>query len=348
MKILGIDPGTVSFDLCLLQDEDIIYEESIPSTLVAERPEEFAEKCLNLNIDVMIAPSGMGINNKRLNELDERELFELTLVRDGEEVPVLEGMKKFLAIVRDAGLEIYFLPGIIQLPTVPRWRKLNKIDLGTADKMCIAALSVETVARQKNVGYAEVNHLVIELGGGYNSLMTVENGKIINGIGGTIFPGPGYMNAGAMDAEVAYLLKGFEKALLFEGGAGYLANPGTLSPIENFTREAYPEAFDAFVEGILFAACSQRALTDTNEIYLSGRLTRYTDIFTPVKTRLEGLGYKVDRLPRLSESTKEAAQGYAIVGNGLYGGAYEPLVKHMEIDRSSGSVIEFVYWKERM
>ena len=36
-------------------------------------------------------------------------------------------------------------------------------------------------------------------------------------------------------------------------------------------------------------------------------------------------------LPRLSDKTKEAAQGYAIVGNGLYGGSYEPLVKHMEI-----------------
>ena len=29
-------------------------------------------------------------------------MFELTLVREGEKVPVLEGMKKFLAIVREA------------------------------------------------------------------------------------------------------------------------------------------------------------------------------------------------------------------------------------------------------
>lgn len=347
MRILGIDPGTMSFDLCLLDDDEIVFEDSIPSTLVAEKPEEFAEKCLGLNLDVMIAPSGMGLNNRRLNELTEREMYELMITREGEEVPVLEGMKKFLSIVRDAGLEVFFLPGIIQLPTVPKWRKYNRIDMGTADKTCIGALSVETVSRQKETGYSAVNHLVVELGGGYNSLITIDGGRIINGIGGTNFPGPGFMNAGAMDGEIAYLLRGFEKALLFEGGVGYLVDNGSLK-IENFTREEYPDAFDTFVEGVLFAVCSQKAITPTNEVYLSGRLTRYDNIYLQVKARLEELGYTVNSLPRLSQKTKEAAQGYAIVGNGVYGGYYEPLVKHMEIDKSEGSILDYVYWKERL
>jgi len=347
MRILGIDPGTVSFDLCLMEDNEIVFEDSIPSTRVAVNPEDFAARCLDLKLDVMIAPSGMGLNNRRLTELTDKEMFELTLVREGEEVPVLEGMKKFLTIIRETGLEVYFLPGVIQLPTVPRWRKYNKIDMGTADKMCIGAISVETVSKQKKTGYSGVSHLVVELGGGYNSLITIEKGKIINGIGGTIFPGPGYMNSGAMDGEVAYLLKGFEKGLMFEGGVGYLVDGGSLN-IEKFTREANSDAFNTFVEGVLFAVCSQKAVTPTNEVYLSGRLTRYNNIYLPVKARLEELGYKVNFLPRLSPKTKEAAQGYAIVGNGLYGGKYEPLVKHLEIDRSEGSVLDYVYWKERM
>ncbi|MFC1991279.1 DUF1464 family protein [Chloroflexota bacterium] len=347
MRILGIDPGTVSFDLCLLEDKEITFEDSIPSTMVAERPEEFAEKCLSLNLDVMIAPSGMGLNNRRLPELTEREMFELTLVREGEEVPVLEGMKKFLGIVSRAGLEIFFLPGVIQLPTVPSWRKINKIDMGTADKMCIAALSVETVSQQKGVAYSEVNHIVVELGGGYNSVLTIESGRVINGIGGTLFPGPGFMNAGAMDGEIAYLLRGFEKSLLFGGGAGDLTGSETLDR-ENFTAESYPEAFNAFVEGILFAVCSQRALLPGREVYLSGRLTGYENIYNPVKTKLEKLGYEVSRLPVLSDKSKAAAQGYAIVGNGSYGGYYQPLVKHMMIDKAEGSVIDYVYWKERI
>ena len=347
MRILGIDPGTVSFDLCLLEGREIRFEESIPATVVAERPEDMAEKCRSLKPDVIIAPSGYGLPNRKLSEVSEREMFELTLVREGERVPVLDGMKKFFAIVREAGLEIFFLPGVIHLPTVPRWRKFNKIDMGTADKMCLGALSVEMLSRKKGVSYSEINHIVVELGGGYNCVITIEEGRIINGIGGTLFPGPSFMNAGAMDGEVAYLLRGFEKTLLFQGGASYLTGVESL-PIEDFTRQLYPEAFNAFVEGVLFAVSSQRALSQSREIYLSGRLTKYENIYTPVKVRLEELGYAVSPLPVLSNKSKAAAQGYAIVGNGLYGGYYEPLVKHMMIDKAEGSVIDYVYWKERM
>jgi len=347
MIILGIDPGTVSFDLCLLEDREIRYEESIPSSVVAEKPEDMAEKCISLKPDVIIAPSGYGLPNRRLSEISEREMFDLTLIREGERVPVLDGMKKFFVIIREAGLDCLFLPGVIQLPTVPRWRKFNKIDMGTADKMCIGALSVETVSRRKGVSYSEVNHIAVEIGGGYNGLITIEEGRIINGIGGTLFPGPNFMNAGAMDGEIAYLLGGFEKSLLFRGGVSYLTGSECF-PIEDFTRESHAEAFNAFVEGVLFAVCSQQALLGSREIYLSGRLTRYGNICNPVKVCLEEMGYDVELLPVLSSKSKAAAQGYAMVGSGLCGGCYESLVKHMMIDKAEGSVTDFVYWKERI
>lgn len=347
MRILGIDPGTVSFDLCLLDNDEITFEGSIPSSVVAARPEELAGKCLLLKPEAIIAPSGYGLPNRHLSELSQREMFELTLVREGENVPVLDGMKKFFSIVKEAALDILFIPGIIHLPTVPRWRKLNKIDMGTADKLCIGALSVETVSRKKKVGYSEVNHVVVELGGGYNCVITIEKGRIINGIGGTLFPGPGFSNAGAMDGELAYLIGGFDKTLLFQGGASFLANKNGLS-IEDFLQEAYPEAFNAFVEGVTFAVCSQQALLDSCEVYLSGRLTRYENICHPLTLRLEKLGYIVSLLPTLSNKSKAAAQGYAVVGNGLYGGCYQPLVKHMMIDKAEGSVLDYVYWRERI
>jgi len=347
MRILGIDPGTVSFDLCLLDDREIKFEESMPSSVVAKRPEDMAEKCLSLEPDVIIAPSGYGLPNRRLSEVTEREMFEITLVREGESVPVLDGMKKFFGIIKEAGLEILFLPGVIQLPTVPRWRKFNKIDMGTADKVCVGALSVEMVSQKRRVSYSEVNHIVVEFGGGYNCVITIEKGRIINGIGGTLFPGPSFMNAGAMDGEVAYLLGGFEKSLLFQGGASYLAGAESL-PIEDFTRELYPEAFNAFVEGALFAVCSQRALLESREVYLSGRLTKSENIYHSVKACLEEMGYAVSLLPVLSNRSKAAAQGYAMVGNGLYGGCYEPLVKHMMIHKAEGSVTDYIYWRERI
>jgi predicted butyrate kinase (DUF1464 family) len=89
-------------------------------------------------------------------------------------------------------------------------------------------------------------------------------------------------------------------------------------------------------------------LLDSREVYLSGRLTRYENIYNPIKQHLEKLGYLVSRLPTLSDKSKAAAQGYAVVGNGLHGGGYQPLVKHMMIDKAQGSVIDYVYWKEKI
>jgi predicted butyrate kinase (DUF1464 family) len=341
MRVLGIDPGTTSFDLCLLEDTKVRYEDSLPSATVALHPEEIAQRCLSLRSDILVAPSGYGLPNKRLSELGPRDLFETTLVREGESIPVLEGMKKLFIILKEAGVDAFFLPGVIQLPTVPRWRKYNKVDMGTADKMCIGALSVEMAA--VNGQYSQVNHVVVELGGGYNCVMTIENGRIINGIGGTLFPGPGFRNAGAMDGEVAYLLGGFSKTLLFEGGAGFLAGMKELS-FDEFNGQRHHNAFHSFLEGILFAVASQRALLASNRVYLSGQLCRSADIFNPVQAGLEGLGYEVLPLPLLSAGSKAAAQGYAMVGNGLAGGIYAPLVGHMMIDKAQGSVLDYIYW----
>ncbi|MFH1003479.1 MAG: DUF1464 family protein, partial [Chloroflexota bacterium] len=81
---------------------------------------------------------------------------------------------------------------------------------------------------------------------------------------------------------------------------------------------------------------------------LSGRLTGYANIYRPVASRLEAIGYTVSPLPALSDKSKVAAQGHAMVGNGLYGGYYAPLVKHLMIDRAAGSVTDYVFWRERI
>ena len=343
MRVLGIDPGTVSFDLCLLEDSEVVYEESLASNLVAERPEIMAAKCIEARPDLLAAPSGYGLPNRKLNQLQPRDYFELTLVRDGERVPVLDAMKKFFAIISRANLDVLFLPGIIHLPTVPNWRKFNKIDMGTADKMCIGALSVEMISRIKHKPYDRISHLVLEMGGGYNSLIAIEKGKIINGIGGTLFPGPGYVNSGAMDGEVAYLLGKFGKDMLFRGGVSSQVGEACL-PMDSFTQGRYPDVFEAFKEGILFAVCSQKTVTDTSEVYLSGRLMRYENIRRPLHAELNKMGYSVNLLPVLSPGSKAAAQGYAMVGNGISGGYFSSLVRHMEIDKASGSVTDHLYF----
>jgi predicted butyrate kinase (DUF1464 family) len=49
----------------------------------------------------------------------------------------------------------------------------------------------------------------------------------------------------------------------------------------------------------------------------------------------------VELLPGASFS-KEAAQGYAAIGEGLTGGAFQELVKHMEIENACGTVVDYL------
>ena len=80
----------------------------------------------------------------RPRDVGERELAEMVLVRPDEARADagIGGLRALLRSLADSGLPIVFGPGVIHLPTVPRHRKYNRIDLGTADKVCAAACAI--------------------------------------------------------------------------------------------------------------------------------------------------------------------------------------------------------------
>ena len=352
VRAIGIDPGTVSFDVCGLEDGRLFLDTTLLSTEFAANPQALVDLLLSARpVDLIAGPSGYGLPLVPIEEFGDQERFLFTLVdeRERERIPVLGGMGKMIPLMKASGLPILFIPGVIHLPTVPEHRKANKLDMGTTDKLCCLALGIYDQARYHGIGYQETSFIFAEVGGAYTAVMAVEGGKVVDGLGGTV-GGPGYYSLGSMDGELAYLLGGFHKELLFTGGAAYVAGQPELSP-EDFADLAERDgrarvAWEALMEGVVKSVAAELVVVPKpREILLSGRLCRTEKIRQELARRLSPFG-PVRRVEGFASVAKEAAQGAALIADGLAGGRYRELVEVMEIRGARGTVLDHLYVKD--
>lgn len=251
-------------------------------------------------------------------------------------------------MLKDLNANMFFTPNVIQLPTVPLHRKRNKVDMGTADKTCIAALALWDYANRHGKGYRDANVIVLELGFGFNAIMAIEAGRLIDGIGGTIFPGPGYLTIGAMDLEIAHTLGSFTEEQLGFGGIAYAA--GDIIPPEEYAERLEDEnlvtAWDSLVEGVVKSVAMELTVFEEKptEIILSGRLTRVPKLYSRLVESLRRYDIPVRKLEGYATKSKEAAQGAALIASGLAGGTYAELVDILELRGAKGTVLDYVRW----
>lgn len=348
-RAIGIDPGTVSFDVCGLEDGRVFLDTTLPSPEFAANPQALIDLLQSAQpLDLIAAPSGYGLPLVPIAAFGDQERFLFTLVDERERgrIPVLGGMGKMIPLMKASGLPILFLPGVIHLPTVPAHRKTNKLDMGTTDKLCCLALGIYDQARHYGVGYEETSFIFAEVGGAYTAVMAVDGGRVVDGLGGTT-AGPGYYSLGSMDGELAYLLGGFHKELLFTGGAAYVAGRPELSP-EAFADLAERDeqarmAWEALMEGVVKSVAAELVVVPKpREILISGRLCRTEKIRQELARRLAAFG-PVRRVEGFASVAKEAAQGAALIADGLAGGQYRALVEVMEIRGARGTVLDHLY-----
>jgi predicted butyrate kinase (DUF1464 family) len=302
-------------------------------------------------VDLIAAPSGYGLPLVSIEKFGHQEQFLFTLVDERErgQISVLGGMGEMIPLMKNSGLPILFIPGVIHLPTVPEHRKANKLDMGTADKLCCLTLGIYDQARHYGVNYRETSFILAEMGGAYTAVMAVAGGKVVDGVGGTL-DGPGYYSLGSMDGELAYLLGGFYKEILFTGGAAFIAGRPEL-PAEEFadlaeTDERARIAWEAIMEGVVKSVAAELvAVPKPREILISGRLCRTEKIRQELIHRLSAFG-PVRRVEGFAGVAKEAAQGAAIIADGLSGGRYRELVEVMEIRGAHGTVLDHLYIKD--
>jgi predicted butyrate kinase (DUF1464 family) len=342
-RVAGIDPGTVSFEVCALNGGLPLLEESFRSAELGADPTPLVDALrAYAPFDLVLGPAGYGLPLVPAAEVGERELALMVLYRadEPEARAGIAGMRSIVRALIAAGTPLVFGPGAIHLPTVPEHRKWNRIDLGTADKVASAALGIVDQAERLGIPYEETRFVLLELGGGFTAALAVDSGQIVDGFGGSAGP-IGARACGALDAEAAYLIgAALSKRTVFSGGAldpdGDL-DLGAAGTLERLRTD--PRARDGWLALEEGAAKAVLALTASvpapREVLVAGRLASTPGLLDALAERL---GSVAPVRPALA--VKSAARGAALLADGLAGGSYAPLVARLGLREARGGVLD--------
>ena len=101
-RAIGIDPGTVSFDVCGLDDGRVFLDTTLPSPEFAANPQALIDLLQAAQpVDLIAAPSGYGLPLVPIEQFGDQERFLFTLVDERERgrIPVLGGMGKMIPLM---------------------------------------------------------------------------------------------------------------------------------------------------------------------------------------------------------------------------------------------------------
>jgi predicted butyrate kinase (DUF1464 family) len=323
-RVVGVDPGTISIDVCGLDAGQLFLDASIPTADALADPDGLVALLRGASPpDLIAGPSGYGLPLVPAASATPEDLRLAFLAPPGEEGGI-GGLRRLSAVLAASGLPVIYTPGVIHLDTVPDHRKVNRVDLGTADKVAVAALAIADQSARLGCAAAETSFVLLELGGAFSAGLAVRGGCIVDGLGGTSGP-IGWRSSGAFDGEVAYLAGQVTKALLFRGG------------VEDVGLRL---GLDAFVEGAVKAARSLMvAVPDAREVVLSGRALGQPEVSSRLEAGLASVA-PVHRLGGFARTAKAAAQGAAILADGLAGGGWQPVTDALRIRFARGTVLD--------
>ena len=327
-RVVGIDAGTMSLDVCGIVDGRIYLDRSWPTPEALAQPEPFIELLTaSGSPDLIAGPSGYGLPLIRAAQATDADL-RLAFLAAPDEPGGIGGLRGLVRRLGAAGLPVIYTPGVIHLGTVPAHRKVNRVDLGTADKLCAAVLAVREHCERRSRSPHEASFILVELGGAFTAAIAVERGEVVDGVGGTSGP-IGWRAAGALDGEVAFLAGSISKAALFQGGVDALMARGE----RELALRAYLEGVEKTVRQLHCSAPS------ADEIVLSGRHASDAILRESLATRLHDIGL-VRLLTGRAVVAKQGAEGAALLAEGLAGGTSQAIVDQLKIRESSGSVLD--------
>src|SRR3954453_20833326 len=145
-RVIGIDPGTVSVDLCGLDNGAVFLDRTLPTADALANPAVIIDILdaahRTAPVDLVAGPSGYGLPLTRAQELTANDLRLAFLAAEGESGGI-GGLRSLMRALKATMLPVVLTPGVIHLQTVPAHRKMNRVDMGTADKVCAVALALD-------------------------------------------------------------------------------------------------------------------------------------------------------------------------------------------------------------
>jgi predicted butyrate kinase (DUF1464 family) len=319
-RVIGIDPGTVTIDVCGLAGDTVFLDRTVEAVAALADPAVFLAMLYEVApVDLIVGPSGYGLPLVPGLELTEDDV-RLAILAESGELGGLGGLSSLIRALASSRLPVVFTPGVVHLPSVPAHRKLNRVDMGTADKVCAVALAIDEQRRRRRCAPGDVSFILLELGGAFTAAVAVDGGRIVDGLGGSSGP-IGRRAPGAWDGEVAYLAGHVTKSMLFEGGADSIA-----------------EGDAAYIEsGLKAIAALMVSVPAPAEIVLSGRFAHEYTQQIAARVRVP-----VRALDGFASTAKHAAQGAALIANGLAGGHARLMVDTLGLRDARGSALDYL------
>lgn len=346
-RVIGIDPGTLSIDLSGVEDGRVFLDRTFPTGEALADPAAFVALLEREGpLDLVAGPSGYGLPLVAARDATEDDLRLAYLAAD-REAGGIGGLRALVRALARSALPVVLTPGVIHLASVPEHRKVNRVDMGTADKLCATVLAVHEQCERRRCTPQEASLVLLELGGAFTAAVAVDRGRIVDGVGGSSGP-IGARAPGALDGEVAFLAGSVPKSMLFTGGAATVAGHGAASA-EELAHPDTPRgrvAWAALVEGaVKTVAALAVSAPAPHEIVLSGRLAWVAGVAEEMTARLArvvpGAGVRV--LTGFAAVAKQGAQGAALLADGLAGGRVAPIVAALGVREASGTVLDHLH-----
>src|SRR3989442_10145301 len=118
-RVIGIDPGTVSIDLCGLEDGTVFLDRSSPTAAALSDPGAFLAVLTDAGpTDLIAGPSGYGLPLTRAQQATEEDLRLAFLAAEGE-VGGIGGLRALVRALARSGLPVVLTPGVIHLTSGP-------------------------------------------------------------------------------------------------------------------------------------------------------------------------------------------------------------------------------------